>query len=127
MPGQNTRRIMTFTSSHIYYSWIPSQELLRDRLKAGEPCPVCGSLEHPAPCALSEDKTITREELEKLEKDSKDSLDKMTRCSSECGIFQRDIFNGYENIKMSFQEFLKICQQAVNMKRRLNIMRVKKN
>lgn len=36
-----------------------------EKLRPGEPCPVCGSLEHPSPCALSEtDSHLTREVLE---------------------------------------------------------------
>ena len=42
-------------------------------------------------------------------------------------ILKLSIAKKYQKRRIAFQEFLKICQQAVNMKRLLNIMRVKKN
>lgn len=42
--------------------------LAKEYLKEGCPCPVCGSLSHPAPCVLSEEQqAITRERLDKEE------------------------------------------------------------
>lgn len=40
--------------------------LLAAELREGLPCPVCGSLSHPAPAALTAD-AVTREQLEKAE------------------------------------------------------------
>ena len=41
--------------------------LAKEQLKKGEPCPVCGSLDHPHPCVLdAEAETLTREEIEAL-------------------------------------------------------------
>ena len=41
--------------------------LAREKLRPGLPCPVCGSLEHPAPCALSEaHQDLTRERIDAL-------------------------------------------------------------
>lgn len=41
--------------------------LAREKLRPGEPCPVCGSLEHPKPCELSEDhRELTREQIDAL-------------------------------------------------------------
>ena len=41
--------------------------LAREQLRPGEPCPVCGSLQHPSPCRLSkEHENLTREELDRL-------------------------------------------------------------
>ncbi len=38
--------------------------LLASELKAGEPCPVCGSREHPSPCRLTQDEQkLSRETL----------------------------------------------------------------
>ena len=41
--------------------------LAREQLRPGEPCPVCGSLEHPRPCPLPEGgEALTREAVEAL-------------------------------------------------------------
>ncbi|MBO6270582.1 MAG: hypothetical protein J6N19_15745, partial [Clostridium sp.] len=41
--------------------------LAREQLKKGEPCPVCGSINHPHPCVLDgEAENLTREEIEAL-------------------------------------------------------------
>ncbi len=41
--------------------------IAREKLRQGQPCPVCGSLEHPHPCRLSEDyQHLTREALDDL-------------------------------------------------------------
>lgn len=41
--------------------------LAREKLRAGMPCPVCGSLEHPNPCRIEAGQTVcSREELEAL-------------------------------------------------------------
>ncbi|MCR5823002.1 MAG: SMC family ATPase [Lachnospiraceae bacterium] len=42
--------------------------LLAKELKAGEACPVCGSLEHPKPALLSEE-TVSDEEFKKLQEE----------------------------------------------------------
>ena len=41
--------------------------IAKERLKDGEPCPVCGSLEHPQPCILSDEhRELTREVIDIL-------------------------------------------------------------
>ena len=43
---------------------------IAQQLKPGEPCPVCGSTEHPQPCALAEEHTdLTREVIDALAKE----------------------------------------------------------
>ena len=42
--------------------------LARDLLKEGEPCPVCGSISHPTPCALPKgQEEIKKEDIDRLE------------------------------------------------------------
>lgn len=41
--------------------------LAREKLRDGEPCPVCGSIDHPHPCPLADGDVLTREELDRLE------------------------------------------------------------
>ncbi len=39
--------------------------IAKEQLRPGQPCPVCGSLDHPAPCRLDEEhQDLSREELE---------------------------------------------------------------
>ena len=41
--------------------------IAREQLRPGEPCPVCGALEHPRPCPLPEGhETLTREAVDAL-------------------------------------------------------------
>ncbi len=41
--------------------------IAREQLKPGQPCPVCGSIEHPSPCELAEEHSeITREKLDEM-------------------------------------------------------------
>ena len=41
--------------------------IAKEKLVPGHPCPVCGSLEHPAPCRLSDEhKELTRELIDKM-------------------------------------------------------------
>ena len=53
--------------------------IAREQLKPGQPCPVCGSLERPAPCELAEEhSTLTREKLaNEKEKQLKEALERL--------------------------------------------------
>ncbi len=49
--------------------------LAKEKLRPGEPCPVCGSVEHPHPCALfGEHQDLTREQIDALAKEAADLL-----------------------------------------------------
>ncbi len=49
-------------------------------LKVGEPCPVCGSCEHPHVARMSE--AVSREELDKAEKKANDKAKEMSRAAT---------------------------------------------
>ncbi|MGI5825508.1 MAG: AAA family ATPase [Bacillota bacterium] len=58
--------------------------ILADRLKEGEPCPVCGSLNHPQPAAKSDfapDKTALEAAKTELENKQNDFIEKGKLCS----------------------------------------------
>ena len=60
--------------------------IAKERLKKGEPCPVCGSLEHPRPCMLSDEHLeITRELIDQLAEETAAIRNEMDDKSSELG------------------------------------------
>ncbi len=52
--------------------YLSQAGLLAADLEAGQPCPVCGSCEHPHPALLAET-AVTREQLEAAEKNRRDA------------------------------------------------------
>lgn len=58
-------------------------------LKKGEPCPVCGSREHPKPAVLSDEK-ITGKALEKSEKERNGAEKTLSECASMLAAANRE-------------------------------------
>lgn len=54
-----------------------------DKLEDGEPCPICGSKEHPAPCQLEIDAEDISEELLELVKNEVERLNKEQSVAAE--------------------------------------------
>ncbi|MBM6948093.1 AAA family ATPase [Mordavella massiliensis] len=51
--------------------------IAREQLRPGEPCPVCGSTDHPAPCRIEEEhREITRDYLDQLEDRTRELRDR---------------------------------------------------
>jgi len=80
---------------------------LAETLEEGKPCPVCGSIVHPAP-AKSEGKIVTEKEIEDLNK-------KIERAEKE----RNEIVDKYDNIKKDYDatesrvmtDYKRICEE----------------
>ena len=59
-----------FQSKYKAFLDLQAGIIARDKLRTGEPCPVCGSLEHPSPCVMPEEYTnLDSNIIEKLKDD----------------------------------------------------------
>ena len=61
--------------------WRCRRDFWRQSCRKGKPCPVCGSLEHPAPCRL-ETEPIREEQVEAL-RAGRDNADQKQRTAAE--------------------------------------------
>lgn len=70
---------------HAHKAYLDDQAgVLAKELKEGEPCPVCGSKEHPHPAAWSQE-APDKEKLEDLQKDAEKKEDQATKASLKAG------------------------------------------
>ena len=82
-----------------YQAFLEKQAgILAEHLKVGSPCPVCGSLEHPAPCILGEEAPSQREvEEAKQARDHAEVLrDESTGAFQKCISRYRAQMEAYE-------------------------------
>lgn len=77
---------------------------LAEQLKAGEPCGVCGSLDHPNPTKLSK-KAITQEEIDKAEADAKTQSKKASAAKEALTKLTTEIGANTKNLKVKPEEF----------------------
>ncbi|MBQ4377801.1 MAG: hypothetical protein II821_01185, partial [Treponema sp.] len=97
---------------------ILAKELMTREAETGreQPCPVCGSLQHPFPAKLPE-KTVSSKELEKLKK-LKDSLEKQesekSRISGEKKTAFEEAAKHFDLLNNRLAEKLSVEKQIVN-------------
>ena len=72
--------------------------LLAAELSDGIPCPVCGSLAHPSPAALSSF-SVTREELEEAERLQRQQADRLNAGERELARLQSAVTAAQEQLK----------------------------
>lgn len=72
--------------------------LLAAELADGKPCPVCGSVEHPSPAALSQF-SVTREELEEAERQQRLKADALNTGEKELTRLQSAVSSALEQLK----------------------------
>lgn len=92
--------------------WLAGQiSVLASQLKPGTPCPVCGSVEHPAPHTAAKTKPVDNQTLKLAEKSLRKLKDQQTKVNSDLSHLQ-DSFKTQEqtieNLKADLQDHFNI-------------------
>ena len=77
--------------AHLERLFLDAQAgILAQNLQAGMPCPVCGSIYHPAPAKLSEE-IPDQKELKRKEQEKAQAEEKVQRLSERASFFKRNL------------------------------------
>ncbi|HIQ98542.1 MAG TPA: SMC family ATPase [Candidatus Scybalocola faecavium] len=88
--------------------------IAREQLRPGRPCPVCGSLEHPAPCQiLEEHKELTRDALEAMEKEVSRLRSAQEKAAAHAQSASGILREKEENLKGEADRFLSQLQENI--------------
>ena len=98
--------------------------LAREKLRPGEPCPVCGSMEHPSPCVLSEEhRELTRAMIAALEEEAaglkKEQEEKSALAGSAAALLEekKSLFKDLgTNLRKRMGEYIPDLPQEMTLK-----------
>lgn len=110
------------TADELQYKFFLGQAgLLAQKLNKNMPCPVCGSLEHPAPAHLEED-IPTKEELDKASKDAEKlkEVEKQKEMDFRAKTIEKE--NAVKDIESRVSELDKQTQSLLDYKKIDNLL-----
>lgn len=95
------RRLAEGAYRQLYQCFLDNQAgILARELTAGNPCPVCGSREHPAPACLKEDgEKITKADVDQAGKAAEEEARKTEALSLKAGTLTGSLENHYARMR----------------------------
>ena len=102
MAAQKAYEDFDLNYKHLRKIYMDEQAgIIAQNLQDGQPCPVCGSLEHPRP-AVKAQGAPSKEELDKAEKEDKNLETKVSSANIECAKAKTNYENSLKLIKESY-------------------------
>lgn len=105
--GKYAARNLEFQEKQTLFLDAQAGILAKEKLFPGQPCPVCGSLNHPNPCKLSDTHAeITREMLDKLRRETAEMLDVVNQKSENAGAAKKSVKEREEKLDLEISKIL---------------------